>query len=56
MYDNSADLVRQLGSLTEERIDEIAVSRNGRCRILHLSNSKADLASNERSLFDVSCE
>lgn len=55
-YDNNADLVRQLGSLTEERIAIIAVSRKGRGKVRHLSNSKADFASNDKSLFDVSCK
>jgi site-specific recombinase XerC len=53
-YDNNADLVRQLGSLTEERIAVIAVSRKGRCQIRHFSNSNAAFASNDKSLFDVS--
>ena len=55
-YDNNADLVRQLGSLTEERIAVIAVSRKGRCQIRHFSNSNAAFASNDKSLFDVSCK
>jgi hypothetical protein len=54
-YDNNADLVRQLGSLTEERIATIAASRKGRRQIRHFSNSNADFASNDKSLFDVSC-
>jgi hypothetical protein len=40
--------------LAEERIVIIAVSRKGRCKIRHFSNSKADFASNDKSLFDVS--
>ena len=53
---SDANLVCQLGSLAEERITETAFSKKGRDRILHFSNSKADLANVVKSLFDVSCK
>jgi len=53
-YVSVADLVRQLESLAEERITDTASWRWGSQKILHSSNSKADLANADNSLFNVS--
>jgi hypothetical protein len=53
-YVNTADLVRQLESLAEERITDTTSWRWGSQKILHPSKSKAALASADKSLFNVS--
>ena len=53
-YFSVADLVRQLESLAEERITDIASARCGSQKIVHCSNLKADLANADKSLFNIS--
>lgn len=54
MYLREADLVRQLGSLSEDRITVTASCRKGRLKILHLNSSNVAFARVDKSLFDVS--